>query len=377
MFFEATSKGAATHALVIGVGAYQYLDDGFSQAGSHPQIPELGQLTSASVSAIAFANWLVSGQHSGWTAPLATVDLLVNSPDGISPAQGTADPTIDNIQQAFGRWLDRCEEDPDNIAILYFCGHGVQRDQQILLASDFGRFPTSPFRGAFSFDATRLGLLQHQPKTQCVIVDACRLVLPEVWESVTIEVSPLISANVTARRMCEYDLTLRAAPFESARARVGQVAYLTSAVLHAFSGQAATHDDAGDWVVRTDTVAVRIDEIMSQIVRPIQQQPVSRGDCFSGKVLFRLDGPPQAQLRCRCQPLAAASLAALVCEPMPPPDGGVPIERAVLSHDPWHVDLDAGYYRVWARFADGSYPDHSRPVFVQPPVAQICLQVES
>jgi hypothetical protein len=372
MFFEADLAGPVTHALVIGVGAYPYLAGGDGVDDERiPALSDVGQLTSAAVSARAFADWLAGGDSDRWTAPLSTVDLLVNGPGA---GQGE-EPTIDNIQGAFDRWLRRCEGNPDNVAILYFCGHGVQSDQQILLASDFGRSSSAPFRGAFGFDSTRLGLMQHRPKTQCVIVDACRLVLPEVWERMSVDASPLLSATVTAPLVCEYDLTLRSAPFEAARARTDRVAYLTSAVLHAFDGQAATQDEFGDWVVQTGKIAERIDEIMAHCVRPPREQRISRGEGFASKVLYRLDRPPLARLRCSCHPLAAASRAALFCEPMHPPSGGPPVRSEAVSRDPWHFDIEAGHYRVSARFADRSYADKSRSVLVEPPMTPVCVRV--
>jgi hypothetical protein len=217
--------------------------------------------------------------------------------------------------------------------------------------------------------------MQHQPKTQCVIIDACRLVLPEVWESISVDASPLLSASVTAPLVCEHDLTLRAAPFEAARARTDRVAYLTSAVLHAFDGQAATQDEFGDWVVQTGKVAERIDEIMAHCVRPPKEQRISRGEGFASKVLYRLDKPPRARLRCSCHPVAAASRAALVCEPMYPPGGGLPIAREAVSRDPWQIDVEAGHYQVWARFDDRSYTDNSRSVLVEPPLTPVCVRV--
>ena len=369
MFYDHERLGPATHALVIGVGSYPYLEFGGPTG--------LGQLRSAPVSALAFAQWLASGDHARWSAPLASIELLANAPDGaVAPAPEVDAPTIDNIQLAFDRWLRRCEEYEDNVSILYFCGHGVQGDQQILLASDFARYPGSPYRGAFGFDATRLGLLQRMPRTQCIIIDACRVVLPSVWEQFDVDAQPLVSARRTAPRCCEHDLTLRAAPFEAARALAGQVSYLTSAVLHAFGGQAATRDEFGDWVVRTDTIAVRIDEIMQQCVRPVgKPQRVARGEGFSSRVLFRLDAAPGAQLRCQCHPGAAAPHAAMACTSVPPLPSGGAFVRSDAGEDPWHIDLTAGFYEVSARFADGSYVDRSLHVLVEPPVSLLSLRV--
>jgi hypothetical protein len=379
MFFEADIAGPATHALVIGVGAYPYLTGGDdADDGLIPALSEVGQLTSAAVSARAFADWLVSGRPDRWTAPLSTVDLLINGPGAATfptTAQQGDEPTINNIQGAFDRWLRRCEKNADNVAILYFCGHGVQSDQQILLASDFGQSSSAPFRGAFGFDTTRLGLMQRRPKTQCVIVDACRLVLPEVWERMSVDASPLLSASVTTPLVCEYDLTLRAAPFEAARAPSNRVAYLTSAVLQAFDGQAATQDEFGGWVVKTGKIAERIDEIMTHCVHPPKEQRISRGEGFASKVLYRLDKPPLARLRCSCHPLAAASRAAISCEPMQPPSGSTSIQREAVSRDPWQFDIEAGHYQVSARFADRSYADKSRSVLVEPPMTPVCVRV--
>ena len=187
LFFSTGKPGPGLHALVIGVGAYAHLEGGSGTEIEDPlRYGNLGQLTSPPRSALAFANWLRESNHDRWKAPLATIELLISpAPSDPDPAGSSLifpDATIDGILAAFDAWTQRCGSDANNVAVFYFCGHGLQSEEQILLASDFGRY-SNHFRGAFAFDSTREAFLQRLPKTQCFFVDACREVTVGVVEN--------------------------------------------------------------------------------------------------------------------------------------------------------------------------------------------------
>ena len=125
-------QGPATHALVIGVGAYRHLLGGY-QAG--PDHWGLGQLPGAAHSAATFVKWLQERFHHV-EAPLATIEHLIT--DGPGAALGSAEPTIQAISLAINAWRVRASSHPDNIAIFYFAGHGVLMGTETgLLAADF------------------------------------------------------------------------------------------------------------------------------------------------------------------------------------------------------------------------------------------------
>lgn len=149
LFHDARRDEPAMHALVIGVGSYPYLPGGpLADPREAFTFDGMRQLTSPPRSALAFARLLVDGGTARWNVPAGSVDLLISSPDGDVPPglpePAPREPTIDRIREAFAAWLARCATHPENVAVLYFCGHGLQAESQLLLAGDFNRFGATP-----------------------------------------------------------------------------------------------------------------------------------------------------------------------------------------------------------------------------------------
>ena len=85
------------------------------------------------------------------------------------------DATFANISTAFDSWLARCDRNPDNIGIFYFCGHGLEREDAYLLASDHGDSHARPWRNTIHFNATEQGVrAAARANTFCWLIDACR-----------------------------------------------------------------------------------------------------------------------------------------------------------------------------------------------------------
>jgi len=321
LFFDsgASSAVAGTHALIVGVGGYRHLDGGTGPRIDDPlQYGNLGQLTSPPYSALKFASWLIENAHDRWKAPLATVDVLI-SPSPADPTPGGLgvifqDPTIEGIRKAWKSWMARCGSNPDSVAIFYFCGHGLQSEEQILLASDFGEYDNH-FIGAFGFESTRSGFLQRPPHTQCFFIDACREVTPGVVENLgTTTAQPLVRPKAYDTRRCEHDLTLQSsAPFQSAFAPTDGVSYFTTALINAFEGGAASTDEYGDWVIRTDGVTSRIDELLK--AQSGRDQPTAKGPGLLSTTLYRLEQAPNVKLILDCDPRLALDKATLFYEP--------------------------------------------------------------
>src|SRR4051812_17394929 len=97
----------ALHAVVIGCGEY-------------PSWPG-GNLASAVPSAQAFAHFLTEEFHHP-ECERGTVQLLCSPevPEGNGPA------TIAAVQAAVRKWKEAAGSDEKNIAVFYFCGHGIE-----------------------------------------------------------------------------------------------------------------------------------------------------------------------------------------------------------------------------------------------------------
>jgi hypothetical protein len=81
-------------------------------------------------------------------APLGSIELLLSPatinyelPDGGFKQVDAA--TTPNIQAAFNNWYARANKSEKNVAVFYFCGHGLESDVTLLLLEDFGSNPNN------------------------------------------------------------------------------------------------------------------------------------------------------------------------------------------------------------------------------------------
>ena len=93
------------------------------------------------------ASWLIGTRCTDPVTPLGSVELLLSWPGMGFANQPVEGADRDAFGAAFDRWYARCDADPDNVALFYFCGHGCELGDQLLLLEDFGHSPLNPFGG--------------------------------------------------------------------------------------------------------------------------------------------------------------------------------------------------------------------------------------
>lgn len=119
----------------------------------------MGQLSSAPVSARELARWFLS-DFDNPAFPPASLDLLLSDAAGSQftdpsgQTHGIGRATFSNVETAVFDWFQRGMASPDNLMILFYCGHGLGKGKQtILLAEDFGSLPdTLSLKRAVDFD---------------------------------------------------------------------------------------------------------------------------------------------------------------------------------------------------------------------------------
>lgn len=354
-------KRPSVHALIIGVGGYPRFAGGRSRVRLDTRFGRLNQLTSPPRSAQAFARWLLANP-SGWQAPLGTIDLLISPApsDTFSAPRSVRPATIENILTAFGAWHDRCNQHADNAAVFYFCGHGAEKDEQYLLAEDFGADANNPWDGALAFDTTRQVFHGCRARSQYFFVDACRSITAgmlryqpraRVWGTLDWEASE-----------CEYDLTMKAAARnELALGPKDGVAYFTQALIQSLEGAVAVKQGR-NWVVETGQLAGRINYVL-KLVKASEGYRQRCKSVVSVSAPIRTVSTPMVRLVLNCNPELANKLAQLRCEGPLPPDQ--PVVRTVNS--PWSGDIAAGMYRVKADFLKGKYRHQEEYFTAYPP----------
>ena len=367
----------ATHALLIGVGCYPHLI-----GGNGPLYAEHGgmqQLSSPPLSAVAFAEWLISSfDHPA--KPLGSVALLASgtgSVDFTHPITGVSvspeAPTFANLVAAVKEWKARGDSCPDNLMLFYFCGHGIANGPDLaLILQDFGEDPDMALESALDFRRFHIGMERCRARHQCFFVDACRTGDSNIIHAAGYAGRPIFTP--TTRR--DRTLPLRQKPVfystfagERAQSRIGQVSLFTDALLRAFKGGGAD-DTTGDWWVDTSqlqkTVQFMMERAHEQGFPSAQINPV---DDMSTFPLHHLAVDPAVPVVIGCRPVDFNQHATLSWS-----GSGITQQRLPENTD-WDTDLQLGDYTFSAQFPPGQPvlpPEHRN---VRPPYRRILLEV--
>ena len=254
---DVPAPGPATHAIVIGVGAYPHLLGGTgTRTADHDG---MAQLTSPPLSARRLAKLIEKFRDP--TKPLSSVSLLLSekepkpfvAPNGAESAVETAN--ADNVTAAIKDWFNRANTDFQNLMLFFFCGHGISAGTETaLLMSDYGADPLSALDGAINFRLLRLATQQCRATEQCFIVDACRassdtLVSAEFAGRVVIRARPRIPTWPPRR----FPVFYASSKGDKAYGFPDQPTAYTNALLKTldhFGGD----DEEGDWRVGTHRI---------------------------------------------------------------------------------------------------------------------------
>ncbi len=381
LVFDQPVSGAATHALVIGVGAYAHLP-----GGSGPLFLKhegLSQLSSPPHSAREVATWLLS-RYRNDANPLATLELLISDdlnsgfvlPDG--EVVGSVErATFQNVRDAIRqRWFARGDANQEHMLIFFFCGHGVSRGQVTsLLMEDFGSWDRHPLEQAIDFRQFCNGMDKCAARRQVYFIDSCRKASPaliEEYDNYTGEAiipGSAFYSSAGARYTATYYATV---PDESAYGRPEQASVFTEALLKAMDGIGSEETDDG-WLVSTVSLQNGLDELMRRMLRDAPGlAQVSSAEAVRFP-LHSLHGKPNALVTIRCKPREANKIAKLGYMP----DG----ETNKVIRDPdesdWEVETEAGDYQFSAEFTGGPYHNSSLRKYVYPARRVVPLEVGS
>jgi hypothetical protein len=347
------------HALIIGVGHYPKLN---AAKSAERQLPPLDDLHSPPVSAETLAHWLVD--HQTWLdgVKLGTIELLVSRiPHATNRKSGRGSATLAGIISAYDRWFKRCNANPNNIAVFYFCGHGLQKDNMLLLPADFSE--RSPWAKAIDFDLTYRGMSTCAAKSQYFIIDACRQ-----WTQVMLQ--DLHTGGVPLGRHDVKQHKLRTAPRLFATAvdlpafgdTAGKPSRLTDALVACMEGKAAEKVN-GRWHIKFQRLGSAVHtmlELGNRLLPEGEQQTADPqiGECAAGDrplLVLPKGAHPSALVEFACDPTEATEHAHFYHQGIHPPQN----ECHAKSRGAWSTELLAGYYNCGAkieqhpRFASG------------------------
>lgn len=361
--FVANRAAAGTHALVIGIGAYPFLDGGASELEGG-QIVRLKQLSSSPASARAVRDWLLAqGEYAGVAnaglrnedAPLATVDVLIA--DAGEPDIGNVEPLVKAIED----WVLRCNTNADNVAFLYMCGHGLKLGDLVLLAADFGRAGVlNAWNHAISLDSIRLGMRKCVARQQFMFFDCCRAYPFSVNagnERGRQIFDQLLDQSDTRGYVAMYS-TLEGS---LAYGKPDNPSYFTKALLHGLTGFASERKGGG-WRVTNKMLQKALQDLMRFDVKgaTANRQLVS-GESPGDAILHMLSESPKVRTLVQCAP--DTYLADLTFHLQ---RGAADIHHSG-DQGPFYGDVDPGEWTIGMRHKQGQIPDQSDDPVVTPP----------
>lgn len=373
--FNTNHNGPKTHILFIGVGGYPYLKDGITARQQIEDLQELGQLTSPIASVSRFYEKAIEYDAADvWSKKLGSIEILLSPPPN-SPSlpQGLTitNATLANIQQAYFSWKARCDQDEENVALFYYCGHGLQKTHQFLLAEDFGEFPQNPWRGAFNFNATRDAFYSCKANTPIFFVDACRQGTLDMLQH-DLSISGIEHPTINNPESKNH-LTLQAtASSLAASGLANQPSYFVQAIISGLDGLVAQKDENDDWIIETSDLSSKIG-ILLDLIKPEQskKQPPQKTFGLSASIIKRKE-TPAAWFEVNCIPEAALPHAELTCVEE---RGAVPATYTRMPMaDKWKLNIKASSYNLSASFKAGTnYTDNTKTCFLIPPFIKVNL----
>jgi hypothetical protein len=364
-----------THALVIGVADYLHLPGGgkFAAAPANNTFG-LPRLDSPHVSAISVANLLRTVSNK--QAPIGTIEVVLSPATYTNPQgqQSMVDvATMNNITRAFDAWSKRAHANPDNVAIFFFCGHGLEKDVMILLPADFGDPGVANIAlNMIDFTTSRFNNLREcDAKTQLYLVDACR---ENPIDLMRLNANPtaLISTMKTRQPPRDSPVLQSANSGMKAHGAPGQPSYFSQALAECFQKFGARGQNGGIWEVNTGSLGTAMKHYMPRM--KIQGVPPltcdTTGQSNFDSLLHSFAGPAYVMSLIDCDPQAALSVAQLSVH-----DGVKAPQLRQGVPDPWELDLTAGQYDISATFAGPGYQNKSFKQLMQPPHTPCTLDV--
>jgi hypothetical protein len=315
--------GARTHALVIGTSYYEFLPQTDEEASpADRETFGLRQTKTPATSAWRFANWL-KDSYNNPEAPLGTVRLLASPSEyekqnvqGLANLPQTVLPaTRDNVEEAVDEWHQAANRDPNNVAILYTSGHGIQLSKDeggIVLLEDFARRANAPLDHALDVGSVRRGMAgPTMAQKQFYFVDACEVRPKEAinYQSLGDGVGLANPYEGAARCSAVY---YSASPSTEALGEAGKGTLFVQALMECLElGAVDDHvHENGRWVVTTSTLMRVLPGCVSELAQRFnQQQMPTTGGQLADVVFHVLPGQPVVPVILELDPADAAQCA--------------------------------------------------------------------
>ncbi len=364
------------HAIVIGVSDYGFLPP--PEAPATPGSFGLKKLTAAARSAVDVAVWL-QAKKDQLAVPVASIRLCVAPAvaDQVAPGPpvpvpaGAAGATRLDVVAALKEWRKLLK--PDDVALFYFAGHGVQRDRSdmVLLCADFADPDDGPLSRSFDLTHVWDGLGRNTTtatiaRTQLYFVDACRerptafnnfeaMSVPDVWGV------PQLQGKDDRRAPIFYATT----PGALAYADPGVSTLFSRTLLACLDNEAATLDDeTGDWQITSKSLERALGNRFRALAGVATEQECDSDHAIADFVIARLAAPPICELRFQIDPDSAVASTGIQITDLTTKQNTI-VAPPLQTH-PYEHELPGGYYEFSAAPAPPLKPVAGKPRLVEP-----------
>lgn len=204
--FNQPRAGGGTRLLVLGASAYP------NARTAKLRVPKLSAISSAATSAVEFAYRAIDRWENEFPKPLASVDLLVDTPEAPDGATFTAPsgqgfkldpPTMTKVKDARKAWM--AQASALDVLVFYCCGHGIwlPATGRTFLASSFGSDEDNPWPDTVALDDFAFALAEHPPRQQWLIFDCCNNTPTEALKAMGARADPLLVSAEGQRKATE------------------------------------------------------------------------------------------------------------------------------------------------------------------------------
>ncbi|GHB32674.1 caspase family protein [Streptomyces chryseus] len=387
--WQSQETGPAIHVLVIGVGRYDYFNGGSKhQARSETLAKGLGQLTAPPTSAYEVCVTLLKELRDVPGRALGSIEAVISAEDPQLPP-GFADlfpdagdevgttAELEDVQEAFERWYERCDSDRGNVGLFYFCGHGLQLGaygDHALLLQDTRANRFAAFENSIDVHGTVQSMQGNRAGIQCFFIDACR-----GSQDVDLTLRSLQSTALGPKLQISHDpeqlVVYSTGPGAQAHGRTGESTLFTRSFLKALFSPEHRRDGQG-WQVTTTSVGTAIDQLMQwpglRHRGMPEQQCVTSSTNVRGGVLLQFTNRPQVSFHFDTAPTDALANASWSLADL----RGNQVASRMPGPEPWIDSGPAGEGDLHVAFADGPYSTTSQQVWLQPPCFHHTVQVD-
>ncbi|MGW7133426.1 caspase family protein [Streptomyces bobili] len=297
-------------------------------------------------------------------------------PDADGEVGATAE--LGDVKEAFERWYARCDGDRENVALFYFCGHGLELGaygDHALLLQDTRPSQFAPFDNSVDVRGTVQNMQGNRAAIQCFFIDACRSSKDldlSYRELKSTALGPSLQTSHHPEQLVAYST----APGEVARGRSAESTLFTRACMKAlFSPE---HRDDGDgWRVTITSIGTAIRKLMQWPGLCSRDTPVQRcvtsSDNVRDGVIMQFPDRPQVSFHFDTAPTDALGTAAWALTDLQ----GHQVASRMPSPGPWVDAGPAGEGDLHVSFADGPYSTTTHRVWLLPPCSQRTVRVDA